>query len=140
MTPTVSSAADVLMRDYMALKPGETVLITADTDSDEEVWQAVLRASLLAGANASVHLIPPLPYQGRLADPYVTPALGAAALAADVWIDFTFPYLAGSELHDHAMETEPHPLPAGCRPQRRGPLETVRAGRSRPLLRGAPWV
>ena len=106
MTATVTGAADVLMRDYMALEPGETVLITADTDSDEVVWQAVLRASLLAGANASVHLIPPLPYQGRLADPYVTPALGAAALAADVWIDFTFPYLAGSELHDHAMETD----------------------------------
>lgn len=104
MTATVAGAADVLMRDYMALEPGETVVITADTDSDREVWQAIHRASLLAGANSSVMLIPPLPYQGRLADPYLTPAVSAAALAADVWIDLTFPYLAGSELHDQAME------------------------------------
>ena len=104
MTATVAGAADVLMRDYMALEPGETVVITADTDSDPEVWQAIHRASLLAGANSSVMLIPPLPYQGRLADPYLTPAVSAAALAADVWIDLTFPYLAGSELHDRAME------------------------------------
>ena len=92
MTPTVASAADVLMRDYMALKPDETVLITADTDSDAEVWQAVLRASLLAGANASVLLMPPLPYPGSprrsLRDPG---GLGAAALAADVWIDLDLP-------------------------------------------------
>jgi hypothetical protein len=106
MTATIASAADVLMRDYMALQPDETVLITADTDSDPDVWQAVHRASLLAGANSSVLLIPPLPFQGRLADPYVTPAVGAAALACDVWIDLTFPYLAGSELHDQAMETK----------------------------------
>ena len=104
MTAALARAADVLMRDYMALEPDETVLITADTDSDEAVWQAVLQASLLAGANASVLLMPPLPYQGRLADPYLTPAVSAAALAADVWIDLTFPYLAGSELHDQAME------------------------------------
>ncbi len=104
MTAALARAADMLMRDYMALAPDETVLITADTDSDEAVWQAVLQASLLAGANASVLLMPPLPYQGRLADTYLTPAVSAAALAADVWIDLTFPYLVGSELHDQAME------------------------------------
>lgn len=104
MTPTISGAADVLMVDYMALTPGENVLITVDTNSDEAVWRAVMEASQRAAANASVLLTTPLPYQGRLADPYVTPALSAAVLSADVWIDFTFPYLAGSELHDHAME------------------------------------
>ncbi|MDH3731418.1 MAG: hypothetical protein OES13_09920 [Acidimicrobiia bacterium] len=103
MTATLASAADVLMGDYMALKPGESVLITADTNGDEAVWRAVLEASQRAGANSAVQLTAPLPYQGRLADPYVSATLAAAALAADVWIDLTFPYLAGSALHDQAM-------------------------------------
>ena len=104
MTVTLAGAADVMLRDYMALSPGEHVLITADTNSDEAAWRAVLSAAQLADTNASVLLIPPLPYQGRLADPYITPTLSAAALAADVWVDLTFPYLAGSHLHDQAME------------------------------------
>tara|TARA_B110000014_G_scaffold221802_1_gene178615 strand:+ start:1170 stop:2198 length:1029 start_codon:yes stop_codon:yes gene_type:complete len=104
MTATLASAADKLMSDYMDLKAGETVLITADTDGDEAVWRAIQEASLRAGATASVLLIPALPYQGRLADPYVTATTSAAVKACDVWIDVTFPYLAGSELHDEAME------------------------------------
>ncbi|MBM40459.1 MAG: hypothetical protein CL483_00865 [Acidobacteria bacterium] len=106
MTVTLASAADVLMGDYMALESGENVLVTADMNSDETVWRAVQEASQRAGANASMLLIAPLPFQGRLADPYIDPMLTAAVLASDVWIDLTFPYLAGSELHDQAMETD----------------------------------
>ena len=106
MSATIARAADVLVRDYMALKPGENVLITADTDGDEAVWRAVLSVAQQADGRAALLLIPPLPFQGRLADAYVTPTLTQAALAADVWIDFTFPYLAGSGLYDQAMETK----------------------------------
>lgn len=104
--PGLAKAADALVRDYMAVAPGEQVLITADTAGDAAVWQAVLTAAQLADAQAAIMLLPQLPFQGRLADPYVTPTLRAAALACDVWIDLTFPYLAGSELYDEAMKTE----------------------------------
>lgn len=106
MSAGLARAADVLVRDYMAVAPGETVVISADTDGDERVWRAVLAAALLADAKASVVLMPPLPFQGRLADPHVTAPFAAAVLASDVWIDLTFPYLAGSHLYDQAMETK----------------------------------
>jgi hypothetical protein len=105
MSARVAHAADVLVRDYMAVRPGENVVITADTAGDPAVWQVVLSAAQQAEARASIVLIAPLPFQGRLADPYVTPPLAGAVLAADVWIDLTFPYLAGSHLYDQAMET-----------------------------------
>jgi len=104
--PALATAAEVLVRDYMAVRAGEHVLITADTAGDPAVWQAILTAAQLADAQAAIMLLPQLPFQGRLADPYVTPPLRGAALACDVWIDLTFPYLAGSELYDEAMKTQ----------------------------------
>ena len=104
MSASIGDAAEVLVRDYMAVKAGETVVITADTAGDEAVWRAVLSAAQQADANAALVLMPQLPFQGPLADPYVTPSLVAAVLAADVWIDLTFPYLAGAEIHHKAME------------------------------------
>ena len=105
MNAGLAGAADVLVRDYMAVKAGEHVLITADTAGDTTVWQAVLTAVQQADAKAVLMLLPQLPFQGRLADPYVTPPLTGAVLASDVWIDLTFPYLAGSHLYEQAMET-----------------------------------
>jgi hypothetical protein len=56
-----------------------------------------------AQARASVLTIPRLPYQGRLADPHVPPTVAGAARGAAVWIDLTFPYLAGSQACDEAL-------------------------------------
>ncbi|NQU72452.1 MAG: hypothetical protein HQ514_18020, partial [Rhodospirillales bacterium] len=106
MSAGLAAAAEVLVRDYMAVKPGEDVIITADTDGDPAVPQAIMAAAQQADARAAILLLPPLPFQGRLADPYVTRPLSGAVLASDVWIDLTFPYLAGSELYDEAMKTE----------------------------------
>ena len=106
MSAGLAAAAEVLVRDYMAVKAGEDVIITADTDGDPAVPQAIMAAAQQADARAAVLLLPPLPFQGRLADPYVIRPLSGAVLAADVWIDLTFPYLAGSELYDEAMKTE----------------------------------
>lgn len=104
MSADLAFAADVLVRDYMAIQPGENVLITADTAGDPAVWEAILTAARMTDAKASAMLLPQLPFQGRLADPFLTPPLKAAVLASDVWIDLTFPYLAGSELYDDAMK------------------------------------
>ena len=100
----LAQAANVLVADYMAVRDSEDVLITADTAGADEVAAALLTAVERAGARPLLVTLPQLPFQGRLADPYLTAPLAGAVLASDVWIDLTFPYLAGSELYDQAME------------------------------------
>ncbi len=80
--------------------PGETVIVTADTASDRLALEAILAAAAAAGSQSMLILIPQLPYQGKLADPYIPEALASAVAASDVWFDLTFPYLAGSSTHD----------------------------------------
>ena len=45
MTVGLAAAADVLVRDYMSVRPGENVLITADTAGNSSVWQTILTAA-----------------------------------------------------------------------------------------------
>ena len=97
-------AANFIVRDFMGVKPGESVLITADTASDPLAVKALLEAAKVARGRAAVVTIPQLPYQGALADPYVAEPLEAAVKSCDVWLDITFPYLAGSKAHDAAMK------------------------------------
>jgi hypothetical protein len=99
----IARAADVLVRDYMAIKAGEAVLITADLATDPELPAALMTAVDRADARGSVLTIPRLPYQGRLADPYVPAVVAGAASRCAVWIDLTFPYLAGSHVCDEAL-------------------------------------
>ena len=102
----LARGADVLVRDQMAVKPGESVLITSDTAGDLVAVEAVLNAATLAGAKAAVILNRPLPLQGLLADPFVAAPLAEAVKNCDVWIDMTCPYLAGSNTHDAAMKNK----------------------------------
>ncbi len=99
----IARAADVLVRDYMAVRGGEAVLITADTATDPALAQALMTAVARAEARGSVLTIPRLPYQGGLADPYVPPTVAGAVAGIAVWIDLTFPYLAGSHVCDEAL-------------------------------------
>ncbi|WP_424139189.1 hypothetical protein [Roseomonas chloroacetimidivorans] len=101
--PETAHGALVLVTDYMAVIAGETVLITADTATDPVAVRAVFLAARGAGAKVALVTVPQLPFQGGLADPFVPPPLTAAALSCDVWIDLTFPYLAGAHVHDEAM-------------------------------------
>ncbi|MEJ0068637.1 MAG: hypothetical protein WDO24_07840 [Pseudomonadota bacterium] len=87
------------------MKPDESLLITADTASDMAVVDAVLTAASLAGAKPMVSVIPQLPFQGKLADPYIPSALGAAMRDTDAWIDLTHPFLIGSDAHAQALKT-----------------------------------
>ena len=79
------------------------MLLTADTASDMVAVEAILAASEGVGAKPTVAIIPQLPFQGTLGDPYIPEPLGAAAQSCDVWIDLAFPYLAGSTIHDQAI-------------------------------------
>ena len=104
VTPDLAQAAAVLVTDYFSVRPGEQVLITADPVSDRHLVSAVFNAATVAGGRTATLLIPQLPYQGGLADPWIPEPLAAAISACDVWLDFTFPYLAGSRAYDAAME------------------------------------
>jgi leucyl aminopeptidase (aminopeptidase T) len=99
----LASAADILVRDYMAVRAGEDVLITADTATDPALAQALMSAVTHAGARPSMLTIPRLPFQGKLADPYVPPVVEGAARGCSVWLDITFPYLAGARVCDEAV-------------------------------------
>lgn len=44
-----------------------------------------------------------LPFQGGLADPYLPPELTVLGLASQVWIDLTFPYIAGAKVYADVM-------------------------------------
>jgi len=102
--PELNRGANALVRDYMAVRPDESVLITADTASDMAAIAAVFNNVDAIGARPALMVIPQLPFQGALADPYVTRTLHAAAMNCDVWIDLTWPYFAGSSTHGEAMK------------------------------------
>ena len=101
--PDVARGAGVLVRDYLAIREGESVLVTADTATDPALVQELLTAIEQAGARGSALTIPRLPYQGGLADPYVPSTVAGAVAGATAWIDLTFPYLAGAHVCDEAL-------------------------------------
>jgi hypothetical protein len=96
--------AAALVADHMSVAAGESVLITADTASDMAAVEAVLTAAHRQDARPMVALIPQLPFQGKLADPYLPGSLSGALQDCDVWIDMTHPFIAGSDAHDKAMK------------------------------------
>ena len=103
--PELAYAADVMVRDYFCVKPGDNLLITADTATDRDVTDAVMNAAHTIGAKPAVMTSPQLPYQGALANAYISEPLAAAMRQCDAWIDLQFPYVAGSDAHDEAMKS-----------------------------------
>ena len=84
----IFQAAKKVVRDIMLVKPGETVLITADTTTDLRVAQAIASAALDAGATPSV-----LTYQASLhKEIMIEPSapVAEAIKAADVWIELDY--------------------------------------------------
>jgi 2,5-dihydroxypyridine 5,6-dioxygenase len=97
-------AARVLVGEQFDVRPGEDVLISADTRTEPALIAAITGAVEDARGRPMTATVAQLPFQGTLADPYLPDALAAAAAASDVWLDLCFPYLAGSTLHDGAMK------------------------------------
>jgi len=100
------SAAERLVNDYMAVRSGEQVLITTDTKTDQAIANVIANAAARSGARPVILLARQLPFQGGLADPFITDIQADAIKSCDVWIDLTFPYFAGSHVHDEAMKTK----------------------------------
>lgn len=104
INPLLSIGADRLVADFLAVRPSDAVVVTADARSDAVVVQAVLAAAQRARARPLLVTIAGVPYQGALADAYIPPTLTAAVKEADVWLDLTFPYMAGSAAHQAALD------------------------------------
>ncbi len=100
----VFDAARNLVVDHLAARAGECLLITTDTAADNQLAWVLQSVAESAGIRSVVAVIPKLPLQGKLADPYLPDTVRAAMAESDYWVDLTFPYIAGSDAHDQATK------------------------------------
>ncbi|MEA1964672.1 MAG: aminopeptidase [Candidatus Aerophobetes bacterium] len=101
----VGKASSVLVRELFKLKPGETFVITADTESDSRVVDATASAAFAVGAKPMViWLASPLGV-GKAADPMLpVEALTAVLKEADAWVEFNNQWLLYSTPYDIAVK------------------------------------
>ncbi|MGN0718637.1 MAG: hypothetical protein ACI4LQ_02380 [Anaerovoracaceae bacterium] len=101
----LQKAADKLVREIFSVKKGETVVITADTMSDETLVNAVAAGVHSVGAFPMVITIATPDSVGKAADPDIpVEALTGALLGADVWIEFNHQWLLYSTPFEVAMD------------------------------------
>lgn len=97
-------AARKLIEDVMRVRPGEEVVITADTASDWRVVEATAKATEAAGAKALVAWHATAPGVGKAVEPYVpVKALTELLKVSDVWIEFNKAWLLYSTPYEEAM-------------------------------------
>lgn len=104
----LGKAAKILCEELFKLKPGETFLITADTESERRVVDATARAAFACDAKPMViYTASPLGV-GKAADPMLPlESLTAALLKADAWVEFNNKWLLYSTPYDIAMKENP---------------------------------
>lgn len=101
----LGKAATTLTKELFKLKPGETLVITADTESDPQVVDATARAAFALGAKPMVIFVASPLGVGKDADPMLPlEALSAALKAADAWVEFNNKWLLYSTPFDIAMK------------------------------------
>ncbi len=98
-------AAYKLVSELLGLKPGETVVITADTESDQRVVDVTAGAAYHVGAKPlSVWMVASPFGVGKLTDPVIpVEALSALLANADVWVEFNFKWLLYSTPYENAI-------------------------------------
>lgn len=90
----LQKAADRLIREMLRVKTGETVLITADTSSDETVVNATAASAHAAGAKPVVLRTVTPGGVGKAADEDLpVNTLSAALSETDVWIEYNKQWL-----------------------------------------------
>ena len=105
MKTQLQKAADKLIREIFAVKPGESVVLTADYESDENVLRAVADSAKEAGAQVMLVTVPTPACVGKAADPDLPiEPLTAALCACDVWIEFNHQWLLYSTPFERASE------------------------------------
>ena len=101
----LGKAAKILCEDLFKLKPGETFVITADTECEKRVIDATATAAFVCDAKPMViYTASPLG-GGKAADPMLPlESLAAALLKADAWVEFNNKWLLYSTPYDIAMK------------------------------------
>lgn len=90
----LQNAADRLIKEMLKVKEGETVVITADTCSNESVVNATAASVFAAGGKPMVITTSTPSGVGKAADNDLpVEALGAALSHADVWIEYNKQWL-----------------------------------------------
>jgi len=104
----LGKAAKILCEELFKLKPGETFVITADTECEKRVVDATARAAFACDAKPMViYTASPLGV-GKAADPMLPlESLTAALLKADAWVEFNNKWLLYSTPYDIAMKENP---------------------------------
>ncbi|HIE58117.1 MAG TPA: hypothetical protein EYP88_07810 [Anaerolineales bacterium] len=100
----LAGGARKLIEDVMLTRPGEQVVITADTSSDWRVVEATAQAASAAGA------IPTVVWYESRPDAVIEPPspVAGAIREADVWIEYAVAYILHTEAYKGALEK-------GCR-------------------------
>lgn len=103
----LGKASRILVEDLVKLKPGETLIITADTESDPHVVDATARAAFSAGGKPMVvWLASPLGV-GKAADTMLPEeALTAALRASDAWVEFNNEWIFYSTTYDRVYRDD----------------------------------
>ncbi|NLS44645.1 MAG: aminopeptidase [Firmicutes bacterium] len=102
----LGKAADILTRELFQLKPGETFVITTDTESSLRVVNATAAAAHTLGAKPMVVLLASPLGVSEAADPMLPVGPLTAALSkADAWVEFNNQWLLYSTPYNKAMET-----------------------------------
>ncbi len=100
----LAKAAQVLVNDMFCLKLGETLVITADTQSDQRVIDAVAAAAFAAGAKPLVITLASPLGVGKAADDMLPiESLTGALIGADAWVEFNEQWLLYSTPFEIAM-------------------------------------
>ena len=102
----LARAAQILVRDMVRVKPGEDVLIYADTESDWRTVEETSKAVHSVGGRVATMGYPTPRGVGEAADPDIPAPLGAAMSSCDVIIEFSSNYLLYSTPWRKAMETQ----------------------------------
>ena len=103
MKTELQIAADKLVNELFAVKPGENVVLTADYESNQNVLRAVCDSVKEAGAQVMVVTMPTPRSVGKAADPDLPiEPLTAALCACDVWIEFNHQWLLYSTPFERA--------------------------------------
>jgi len=90
----LGQAAQKTVSELFKLKPGETFIVTADTESDPRVVNALATAAFSIGAKPMVIWTPSPLGVGKAADPALpVDALSAALKVADAWVEVNNKYL-----------------------------------------------
>lgn len=101
----LGKASSVLVRELLKLKPGETVVITSDTESDHRVVNATASAAFSVDAKPMVIWLASPLGAAKAADPMLPiKALAGALKEADVWVEFNNKFLLYSTPYDIAMK------------------------------------